>query len=295
MRHSIVHGPDFHTDAFRRLLLDGGVKEVRWVALRDRIVTCDLRIHSLARNSFDPLVMEILEHLRTARQEATLEQLGLLIGCSGRAGLRVIAEILHVLRRAGEVVVTTDGRFRAASQSKWSNARAREQVIDTRVRYVPRSDQLGPSISGWRDDDIQVFAGLEGVQWWHPSDEEDLYHEDSLTEGIQRVYSLQNAGKLPPIGDTEDRIEVLQRSQLVSTGLKFIGCSVIRSAPLPFWILHRCYLFRSQAPGREGWNIRVFRYPHGGERHGYTRYFHRLRNTNEDFINRLCEVSMPVH
>jgi hypothetical protein len=272
--------------------VDADVDEVFWVMLKDRLVSCDLRIRCLAERSFDPLVLDISEALHSAGSAgATAQELAQKFGCPERIAIRAIAEVLLVLERSGDVVRNGAHGFRAARTSDWSELRSNEQMFETRVKYVPRSEQIGSDIPGQKQDKLGERKVAEDLQYWEPPDETDLYEPSNLTEAIKRVCIDRAYELLPDVVNNEVRKESLQRSRLVSTGYRVIGCSVLRPSVLPLWILHRCYLFRSSLPGRESWNVRVYRYPRGGEQQGYTQYF---RQAGESVIDSLYACSRRV-
>ena len=284
----------FHDDVLRELFIEDP-EEVFWVPLKDRLVGCYVRFRCLTERSFDPLVLGLREALGNAGMDGLdFDALGEQLGCRERIARRALSEVLHVLDRAGEVIVMQDGKIRAARNAAQAELRSREQVFERSLRYVPRSSQIGPDIPGSDELRLHDRVRADSLVFWEPSDGEDLYKESNLVASIRRACIAVNYDLLPDIENNDVRDEVLQRSQLVSTGLRMVGCSFINPIALPFWIIHRCYLFRSWRPGREGWNIRVYRYPRGGEQHGYTEYFRRQRAGNESIVDSLREFSIPV-
>jgi hypothetical protein len=284
---------DFHDDVLRELFIEDP-EEVCWVALKDQVVACDVRLRCLAERSFDPLVLDIREALsKSGRRGFRVDELAAELRCPERIARRVLSEVLHVLCRAGEVVRAEEERFRAAQTREVAIA-PREQVFERSLRYVPRSCQIGPDIPGSDTPRLRGRADEDSLVFWEQSDEERLYGQSSLAAAIRRACHEVNYDLLPDIENNDVRDEALQRSQLVSTGFRMVGCSVINPSPLPYWIIHRCYLFRSHLPGHEGWNIRVYRYPRGGEQHGYTEYFRRRRAEDESIVDSLRDASQLV-
>jgi hypothetical protein len=291
----IPRDESLHDDVLGQLFMDAAADEVFWVMLKDQLVSCELRIRCLAERSFDPLVLDIRDALRNAGSAgASAQEVAQGLGCSERMGVRVIAEVLHVLERSGDVVCDDTGRFRAARTSDWSELRSSDQVFERRVRYVPRSEQVGAEIPGLNQQKLEARTIAEDLKFWEPTGGRELYDEANLAAAIKRVCIDRSHEFLPDLANNEVREESLQRSRLVSTGYRMIGCSVVKPSVLPFWILHRCYLFRSRLPGREGWNVRVYRYPRGGQQHGYTQYLERCRQASESLIDSLYASSRRI-
>lgn len=282
------HDESFHEDVLRQLYLDARSDEVFWVMLKDQLVSCDLRVRCLADRSFDPLVIDLRSALRDVGSAgATVQELARELGCPERIAVRAIAEILHVLERSADVVRNEAGRFRAARTADWSGLQSSEQMFERRVRYVPRSEQIGPEIPGLTQRKLEERTVAEDLPFWEPPGRADLYDESNLAAAIKRVCRDRAHELLPDVANNQVREESLQRSRLVSAGYRMTGCSVLRPSILPVWILHRCYLFRSSLPGREGWNVQVYRYPRGGEQDGYSQHLERCRQANESFIDSL--------
>jgi hypothetical protein len=284
---------DLHQDVLQQLLIEDP-DEIRWIGLKDQLVSCGLRLRALTRRSFDPLVVDIREHLQAAAAPVSLKALGSMLGCPERVGLRVVAEVLHILERTEEVTRDGTGDFTMARVPKYAELRSREQILELRALYVPRSEQLGPDIPRMSEAKFEEHIAQANLPFWDFPDDQELYSPDRLAADIKRVCVRTGQNLLPTIDHNEGRDEDLQRSRLVTTGLRFVGCSVVQPIAVPFWIIHRCYLFRSQISGRHGWNIRVYRYPRGGQQEGYTRHLNDRQRTGSALIEELCDRSEPI-
>ena len=187
-------------------------------------------------------------------------------------------------------------RFRVAKTSKWGDANFREQTVERQFRYVPRSHQFGPDIPGTTHEKICKIASRQGLRWWQPSDDGELYSPIALQEAIRDACAsfYRTGSVLPTVGAQETRDELLQRSQLMSVGSRFLDASAVNCTELPFWILHRCYLYRSHIPGASGWNIVVHRYPRGPQQHGYTQYLNSQCEGDPGVLAGLLSASAAV-
>jgi hypothetical protein len=289
------HDASFHSDALRHLLFDAKAKEVLCVMLKDQLVSCDVRVRGLTERSSDPLMVDLQEMVRDAGPNGiTVRQIASKSGYFSRFPIRVVAEVLHALERSGKVVRAELDGFRASQIEDKDDQGSIEQVVEKRIRYVPRSGQIGPEIPAMDLDKLAIQTSEQGLRFWEDSNAADLYNDDNLVSSIKRAYIDRRYDILPESTNNNVREEILQRSLLLSTGFRVIGCSVIGLSVLPLWVLHKCYLFRSLLPGREGWNIQVFRYPRGSEQHDYTQYFERRRQEDESIIESIVNSSVRI-
>jgi hypothetical protein len=277
----------FVTDDVRHLLPRS--KEIRCIALRDRLIDCRLQIHCLAEGSLDPLVVSIFEQLFNG--PVSITSLTSSAGGKGRAGLRAIAQALTALQIAGEVQVeeyqgTT--MCKLTNSSTWSRHPSQERIVESAFQYVPRSRHFDRYIPGkyWND--------LPELCWWNPPDEQELYYPgENLSASIVEACSLyhSNSSVRPNLIAKQPREETLQRSFLLSVELRFLSASLINQNLSDLWNIHRCFLCKSDNKGTDRWSIFVYRYPRGPRQPEYGQYFEQLRQVNPDAVEELIDLA----
>lgn len=296
MRNTHHH---IHADILRRFAASWPPGTIRWVLLKDQLVTCDLRIRLLAE-SFEPLVVKILEYIKL-NESCSLSMIADGLGCTRSASRRVIAEMLHVLLRAEEVNLQ-NGEFRCAVSSKVGLFRSLERVIEVRVKFLQRSGEIGVDIPYHSEDAIEKLTYEQRIEWWEPPNGPESHEPESLAKDIERACLRRGRFLIPPIASGYSRWERLQRSQLIVPTDRIIGCAAISPAVTPFWTIRRCYLFKAQTPSEDvdsepqnAWRVHVYRYPQGGEEEGYSLYFDEHASLRSPVIESLVAASKALY
>jgi hypothetical protein len=220
----IPDSSDIHEQARHELFPDARAGEILFVPLRDRVVDCDLRIHCFAERSVDQLLGEVRALLSNVPEGLSFSELLNRTGCQSRLSSRVVSEVLRVLEGVGEIHSNTDLVFRAVPTALGATPE-RETVFDRRFRYVPRSRQLAPDIPALTSSKLQGVEFEHNLLWWRPpaQDEQDLYAYTKLASEISSIFAEQFHEQSLPRGEGGARNEPLQRSRLISTGLRFAG------------------------------------------------------------------------
>jgi hypothetical protein len=184
----IPESSDIHEQARPELFPDAKAGEILFVALRDRVVDCDLRIHCLAERSVDQLVGEVRALLSNVPEGLALSELLHRTGCQSRLSSRVVCEVLRVLEAVDEIHSDTDLVFRAVPRELGATP-GQETIFDRRFRYVPRSRQLAPVIPALTGSKLKGVEFEHNLLWWRPPahDEQDLYAHTKLASEISSI------------------------------------------------------------------------------------------------------------
>jgi hypothetical protein len=281
---------------YSRTLID----EIRWLPLRDRVVNCEVRVLGLADGALEPFFARVVNQLTRESKPLTLDEIASQVGATPR----IIAELLDILKRTNYVSLDCDEHgdyhFSGNQDLKLLQRPSNIQIINGRFRYIPRSNQLDPNIPGTYEYKLDDFIAeriaersskLAVPQWKHP-DENILYTIPNLKCKIEKAYvELCNSPHLSQdFPATNVRQEILQRSKLLIIRFKAIKAEVLTLELTPYYVIHSCFLYRSNAPGSHSWNIEVRYFPFGPKQETYTSYLREVAQ-NEAELDRLVAAS----
>jgi hypothetical protein len=271
--------------------------EILWVALADRVVHCRVRLQVLIEGSIDPLVLALLGHLDVAQRPLTLAELCDIVGVRGAGGRRVVAEILHVLRRSVEVVDSPgrDGEPVFQRSRGGLGFSAETHALEADFNYIPRTGLLRRNLKAVNS------RTLDMLPFWEPPDTAVHYEYSALTENIRSASEAYYGGKggsrhLKSLGYTEaPREEVLQRSRLLVVYPELLQAEVVnvfwQATSKSAWHIHRAYVVQHAARRDRGWKIEVY-VVGGPPQPRYTRYLTNLC-TDERVLRNLrsrCDI-----
>jgi hypothetical protein len=282
------------------LLTGQSVIALRWLVLKDRIVECDVQLRCLDYGSIDPLVDAIRKQLLD-QGPMSVEDLTISMGGQGAIGIRVVSEVLAVLRRANEVSqeVSIEGKvvFGFPKVTKWSARRGSEKTVEKRFSFLPRAGRLEPKIRTTRKNEIEELERNKHLSWCVLPDEEVLYSKrlsEVIRDNCTEYYRARKWKVDDYYEDNESRLEVLQRSWLMSVDLRFIEAIVARYEMTERWVLNRCYLYDANISGERQLIVRVYGYPKGPIESTYTQYLTKLVNKSREFRDAVQRASQPL-
>jgi hypothetical protein len=285
-----------HERILARLRNELKAEKISWVALRDEVIECEVKVRYLDTGSLDPLAAALLEELWRHRDAAPLSLAALAgsVAGKGATGLRVVGEVLTVLRRAGLVFgIQAEGNilFRASDIWEHDAMQVRERLVSLRLQYLPGSELLRPRIPGKPEEELDGWE----APWWRMPSGEEIYTNKMLISNIQAAChdNFSYILDLRYLAQDDSRHEILQRSQLKLIDCKFLNASVIDIVRTGYWNVHQCFLYLANERGGDSWNAQVYSYPYNIPDRRYTAYL-RLRTQVEEFRDAILDASQEI-
>jgi hypothetical protein len=300
-----------HSYVKDHLLPEAARLELRWLPLKDRIISCELVIRYLTDRTVDPLTRNILACLPERDDQAIdITQVARAVHVfPNEVGVRVVASILFVLRQANYVratgkppqgfwrIGTVDELVGRATTESWYR-----DLLMPQIHFVPRSQQVSKWIPGTSKEDLSRFFYPDcwaPDQWWQSPDEGALYTDTQLSKAIIAA-SRANLDLFQINADSQDsaypRIEVLQRSKLMFATMQphsILGVT-LKKEKKRLYVVHRCYLSCSGSGPKEQWNVHIFRLGTNQGEPAYTQYMRNLIDQHPKTIQYLIAKSKPI-
>jgi len=207
----------------------------------------------------------------------SLKELTRAVNAEGPNAQRVVSEVLRVLDQSQEITIDDDSKFRLANMTLWAEQDVKERTVEKKFAFLPRAQRLEPKIEGVSNLQIRKIALSEAIDWCTLPDEATIHSKDALSSNIaaaSKTYYLNRPLRVY-FEESDTRIELLQRSQLMFMNPWVVGANLLRAKSLQKWVVHRCYFY-----GTRSWKAAIYSFPRGPEQQGYTDYTNRLIRTD---------------
>ena len=267
-----------HAKVRRRLAGLKNVGEVRYRIMADRIVDADLAVGLIAPGSLEPITYYIVSRVH-AGGPLEVEKLSRELYSSFGLPPAVLAEILHVLERAGDLSIDRDHAGRRVIVRSLGIQRPLNVSVhfrDEYIQYLPAAGLIKQELLGDKESELTQFVaecprGLVCTEEW-----QELYEEHALGEAIASAYK-RNFGRRFAGGKVESELrdEVLQRSQLLPTRAVVIDPRVIEVRRSELFQLHSAYLYSLRVAGSIEWKALVYVYPDVHEQFRYSNFLNK--------------------